>query len=192
MKMNTRDAFVNVVRDIEENVPGLKGFVEWESRQVNGDKVTAASFIRTSVACFALGISGVQNKTSMLPDGIKEEEFSARAVMWFSKVLPPLLSSMRDRRRYVTGSPAIWAGLGAMGHTLINPALNHEQIKARVDELSAKLNSVIWTKSDSWLGIAIKATKNGYSFAGGAKDSGSTAYRALSNEADDNYTKIRM
>jgi DNA-sulfur modification-associated len=191
MKMNTRDPFVNVVREMEENIQGLQDSIEWENRQVKGDKIATASFIRTAVACFAHGVSGVQMKNDALPPGMDEDEFSKRAIMWFEKILPPLLSGMKDREKYVTGSPAIWAGLGAMGHGLVDPSLQRGHLETMAAGLASRLADVKWIKSDAWLGIAIKATPKGYSFAGGAKDSGSAAFRALSDEGDVSYKRIR-
>jgi hypothetical protein len=192
MKMNTRDPFVNVVREIESNIPGFEKAVEWESRQVKGGKIATASSIRTAVACFAAGISGVQSKSETLPPGLGEEEFERRALLWFGKILPGLMEGMRNREKYVTGSPAIWAGLGAMGHGLVDAGLQQGHIDTVAAGIASKLSNIRCNKSDAWVGIAIKATPKGaYSFAGGAKDSGSVAFRALSDETDPNYRKIR-
>jgi DNA-sulfur modification-associated len=189
MKMNTRDPFVNIVREIESSVPGFDHAVEWEGRQPKDGKIATASSIRTAVACFAAGISGVQSKNEALPPGLSEEEFERRALLWFGKILPGLLQGMKDKVNYVTGSPAIWAGLGAMGHKLAT--LPQGDVETMATGLASRLSSVRWGKSDNWVGIAIKPTATGYSFAGGAKDSGSAAFRALTDESDPNYQKIR-
>jgi len=191
MKTNTRDPYVNVVREIENRIPGFSGKIEWESRQVKEGKIATASFIRTAVACFAMGISGVQSKNEELPPSLSEEDFEHRALLWFGKILPSLISGMKDRENYVTGSPAIWAALGAMGHKLTDPGLSENHVETVAAGLASKLSQVQWLKSPAWVGIAIKVTPSGYSFAGGAKDSGSAAFRTLADETDLNYPKVR-
>ena len=104
---------------------------------------------------------------------------------------PGLLQGMKDRVNCVTGSPAIWAGLGAMGHPLVDTLLREGHIDTVAAGLASKLSTVRWLKSDAWVGIAIKVTPTGYSFAGGAKDSGSAAFRALADDNDQNYLKVR-
>jgi len=52
---------------------------------------------------------------------------------------------------------------------------------------------VDWAKGPHWIGIAVKSTgvDGGYSFAGGAKDSGSIAFKALSDQSEHTYRLIR-
>ena len=198
LKMNTRDPLLNVVRELEAKVEGLKGTVEWEGRQVKPGRVATASGIRTAVACLAHGISGVQSlKEEELPEGYDEAKFTKVAVNWFSKILPSLLPYMADRERYVTSSPAVWAALGALGHPIVEAAAkaaHHDtepMIEAAIAGLAAKLVGIRWEKSTPWIGLAVKATGTGYSFAGGAKDSGSACFKALSDPSDAGYARIR-
>jgi hypothetical protein len=194
LKMNMRDPLLNVVRAIEDHVPGVKGAIEWEGRQVKPGRVATASGVRTAVACFAHGIAGVQSsKEEELPKGMNEADFSDRAVAWFGTILPGLLASMADRERYVTSSPAVWAALGALGHPLANSSLNvrDSQFDHVMAGLAAKLVGVRWDKGPDWIGLAVKATGTGYSFAGGAKDSGSACYKALADSSEPSYAKIR-
>ncbi|HEY7579668.1 MAG TPA: DNA sulfur modification protein DndB [Acetobacteraceae bacterium] len=193
MKMNMRDPLLNIVRTMEDQIPGLKGLIEWDSRQLKPGKVGTASFVRTSMACFANGIAGIQSsKDEDLPSGLSEAQFERRALLWFGKILPGLLPYMADRDRYVTSSPAIWAAIGALGHELVSSAVPDTNILENIAAgLGAKLVGVQWEKDEVWVGIAVKSTPSGYSFAGGAKDSGSVAFKALSDPSDANYAKVR-
>ena len=56
---------------------------------------------------------------------------------------------------------------------LVDTLLREGHIDTVAAGLASKLSTVRWLKSDAWVGIAIKVTPTGYSFAGGAKDSGS-------------------
>jgi|GEM_PF-1100808 len=194
LKMNSRDPLLNVVREIEEHVAGLSGTIEWEGRQVKPGRVATASGVRTAVACFAHGIAGVQSsKEEELPTGLSEEQFTARALAWFGKILPNLLPYMADRDKYVTSSPAVWAAIGALGHPLVDESLNQTDNKFEhiVGGLAAKLVGVRWNKGEEWVGLAVKSTAGGYSFAGGAKDSGSACFKALSDNTEASYSRIR-
>jgi DNA sulfur modification protein DndB len=145
------------------------------------------------MACFANGIAGIQSsKDEDLPSGLSEAQFERRALLWFGKILPGLLPYMADRDRYVTSSPAIWAAIGALGHELVSSAVPDTNILENIAAgLGAKLVGVQWEKDEVWVGIAVKSTPSGYSFAGGAKDSGSVAFKALSDPSDANYAKVR-
>ena len=74
---------------------------------------------------------------------------------------------------------------------LVDTLLREGHIDTVAAGLASKLSTVRWLKSDAWVGIAIKVTPTGYSFAGGAKDSGSAAFRALADDNDQNYLKVR-
>ena len=64
--------------------------------------------------------------------------------------------------------------------------------QALVDGLAARLDHVDGRKGANWVGIAVKQTPKGYSFAGGAKDSPrAIAFKALNDSADANFGLIR-
>jgi DNA-sulfur modification-associated len=194
MAMDARDPLIAVVRSIEEKVPTAKGQISWRSRQLpqTGGYIAAASFLRTAVVCFAHGIGGVQLREADLPTGMSSEDFTRRAVLWFGKVIEKVGPYMRDRENYVASSPAIWAALGAMGKPLVESnAADTASLQALVDGLAARLDRVDWRKSDAWVGVAVKQTPKGFSFAGGAKDSGSIAFKALNDGTDANFARIR-
>jgi hypothetical protein len=203
MAMDTRDVMINTVREIEAKVPEAKGTIEWQARQMpkgNSHLIAAASFVRTSVVCFAQGIQGVQLDKADVPEGLSKDEFMERAVLWFGRVLTKVAPYMKDRENYVASAPAIWAALGAMGNRLLDPNIRDRQtLETIADAQAAKLNNVDWRKGDHWIGIAVKSTvktKNGveikgYSFAGGAKDTGSIAFKALNDETDANWLRVR-
>jgi hypothetical protein len=183
MAMDTQDPLIAVVHAIEARVPEAKDAIAWQSRQVpnKGGFIAAASFVRTAVACFAQGIAGVQATKGEVPGNLTATEFERRALLWFSRVIPTLAPYMKDRERYVASSPAIWAAVGALGHDLVDLAVTDNGVlNSMADGLAAKLASIRWEKSDNWVGIAVKSTPTGgYSFAGGAKDSGTIAFKAL-------------
>lgn len=197
LAMDSRDPLIQVVRAIDEKVPGAKGQILWRSRQMpqkGKDHIAAASFVRTAVACFAHGIGGVQMMKADLPDGLSPEDFTRRAVIWFGRVIEKVGPYMRDRENFVASSPAIWAALGALGKPLVDPAVTDmATLEAAADGLIAKLDGVNWGKGNHWLGIAIKATgtEGIYSFAGGAKDSGSIAFKALTDPTEHTFSQIR-
>ena len=196
MAMDSRDPFIEVVRAIERDVPGVRGSIAWKSRQMpakSREYIAAAPFIRTAVACFAHGISGVQGGRVELPEGLSQKQFEERAVEWFRCVIKDVSLYMKDREQYVASSPAIWAALGAMGHKLIELGASADQqtVAKLAEELILKIKDVNWRKGDHWEGIAIKKTPKGYSFAGGAKDSGSVAWKALTDSSDPSYRVIR-
>jgi hypothetical protein len=196
MAMDTRDPMINTVRAIEENVKLAKNSILWKSRQMpkkGHEYIAAASFVRTAVICLAHGISGVQMQAPEIPQGLTESEFIERAILWFGKVINTCNTSMRDRDSYVASSPAIWAAFGAMGHSLMKPDIKDPlTLNTIADGLISKLNGVDWKKGDQWVGIAVKSTATGYSFAGGAKDTGSVAFKALDDQNDANYRRIRQ
>jgi hypothetical protein len=194
MAMDTRDPLIAVVRAIEAQIPGAKGHIAWgrQLRQKEGGYIAAASFLRTAVACFAHGISGVQMQQADLPQGMSAEDFTRRAVLWFGKIIEKIGPYMRDRENYVASSPAIWVALGAMGKPLVEAKPNdNASLQAMVDGLAARLDRVDWRKGEDWIGIAVKSTPKGFSFAGGAKDSGSIAFKALNDGTDANFSRIR-
>ncbi len=195
LAMDGRDPMVATVRYLEESIPNLKGNIVWKSRQMPkaGDFIAAASFVRTAIACFVNGMSGVQAASSNLPPGVDPSLLEERSRIWFSKVIEKVGPYMKDRENYVASSPAIWAALGAMGKEIMDASTNTppHTLNAIADGLVGRLNGVDWRKSENWIGIAVKKTASGYSFAGGAKDSGSIALRALSDQNDANFNRIR-
>jgi hypothetical protein len=164
--------------------------------QKGKDAIAAASFIRTAVACFAHGIGGVQMTKGELPEGLSPEDFTRRAVVWFGRVIDKVEPYMRDRETFVASSPAVWAALGAMGKPLTDPKVSDmATLEALADGIASKLDGVDWTKGPHWIGIAVKATGPdgaGYSFAGGAKDTGSVAFKALAESNEAIYQQIRV
>ncbi|ESZ46243.1 hypothetical protein X731_16265 [Mesorhizobium sp. L2C054A000] len=195
MAMDARDAFISVVREVEQKVAFAKGKIAWRSRQMpqKGGFIAAAPFVRTAVACFAHGIGGVQMSKAEMPEGIDAAELTKRAVIWFEKVLDKAGPYMQDREHYVASSPAIWAALGAMGKPLMETSAGDTaSLRTLADSLAARLDHVDWRKGDNWVGIAVKSTPSGYSFAGGAKDSGSIAFKALNDSGDANYNRVRV
>lgn len=198
LAMDSRDPLIQVVRAIEERVPAAKGQILWKSRQMpqkGKDHIAAASFMRTAVACFGHGIGGVQMTKGELPEGISAEDFVRRAVLWFGRVIDKVGPYMRDREHFVASSPAVWAALGAMGKQVADPNVRDAaMLDSIVDGLIAKLDGVDWSKGPDWIGIAVKSTgvDGGYSFAGGAKDTGSLAFKALSDPTEAVYAKIRQ
>jgi len=197
LAMDTRDPLIQVVRALEERIPAARGAILWKSRQMpqkGRDHIAAASFVRTAVACFGHGIGGVQMATGTLPEGLSCEDFTRRAVIWFSRVVEKVGDYMRDREIYVASSPAIWAALGALGKPLTDPKVTDDgTLASMADGLIAKVSGVDWAKGPHWIGIAVKSTgvDGGYSFAGGAKDSGSIAFKALSDQSEHTYRLIR-
>jgi hypothetical protein len=197
LAMDSRDPLIQVVRAIEERVPAAKGQILWRSRQMpqkGKDHIAAASFIRTAVACFGHGIGGVQMTKGEMPEGLSPEDFIRRATIWFSRVIEKVGPYMRDRENYVASSPAVWAALGAMGKQVADPnVMDTATLESIADGLISKLDGVDWSKGPHWIGIAVKSTGDGgYSFAGGAKDTGSIAYKALFDSAEAVYGQIRQ
>jgi hypothetical protein len=195
LAMDSRDLMIRIVRKIEASTPKAVGVIEWKARQMpkgNSDLIAMASFVRTAVVCFAHGIQGVQLETSELPQGLSEEQFTARAVLWFSKVINKVAPFMKDREHYVCSSPAVWAALGAIGNALVSSDIKDDAtLRTMADGLVSKLDSVDWNKGEAWIGVAIKKASKGYSFAGGAKDSGTIAFKALGDEGSPYYNRIR-
>jgi DNA sulfur modification protein DndB len=198
LAMDSRDPLIQVVRAIEERVPSAKGQILWRSRQMpqkGKDHIAAASFIRTAVACFGHGIGGVQMSKGELPEGLSPEDFTRRASIWFGRVIDKVGPYMRDREHFVASSPAVWAALGAMGKPLTDPKVTETAtLESIADGLIGKLDGVNWSKGPQWIGIAIKSTgvEGGYSFAGGAKDTGSVAFKALSDSSEAVFGQIRL
>jgi hypothetical protein len=198
LAMDSRDPLIQVVRAIEEKVSSAKGQILWRSRQMpqkGKDHIAAASFIRTAVACFGHGIGGVQMQKGELPEGLSPEDFTRRAIIWFGRVIEKVGPYMRDRETFVASSPAVWAALGAMGKQVADPNVTDiAALEGLADGLISMLDGVNWSKGPHWIGIAIKSTGpdgGGYSFAGGAKDTGSVAFKALSEPGEAVYSQIR-
>lgn len=197
LAMDSRDPLIQVVRAIEERIPAAKGQILWRSRQMpqrGKDHIAAASFIRTAVACFGHGIGGVQMSKGELPEGLSPEDFTRRATIWFGRVIDKVGPYMRDREHFVASSPAVWAALGAMGKPLTDPNVTDGlTLESIADGIIGKLDGVDWSKGQQWIGIAIKSTgvDGGFSFAGGAKDTGSVAFKALSEPSEAVYSQIR-
>ncbi|MBX9880767.1 MAG: hypothetical protein K2X73_02210 [Sphingomonas sp.] len=196
MAMDTRDPFITAIRKLEEADTNVRGKILWRSRQMpqkGKDHVATASFLRTATACFAHGIGGVQMPQASLPEGISEEDFARRTQIWFGRLIEKVGPYMQDRENYVASSPAIWAALGALGKPVCDPqVMDTTMLENVADGLLAKLDGVDWKKGGHWIGIAVKQTNDGgYSFAGGAKDSGSIAYKALTDASEHNFRQIR-
>lgn len=196
LAMDSRDPLIQVVRAIDERVPAAKGQILWRSRQMpqkGKDHIAAASFIRTAVACFAHGIGGVQLTKAELPDGMSQEDFTRRAIIWFTRVIEKVGPYMRDRENFVASSPAVWAALGAGGRQLADSGVSDTAaLESMADGLVGKLNGIDWSKGPHWVGIAVKSTGDGgYSFAGGAKDTGSIAHKALFDPTEAVFGQIR-
>jgi DNA sulfur modification protein DndB len=193
LAMDVRDPMTQVVRALER-LPMARGAILWKRQMPKKGRthIAVATFVRTAVICFAYGIGGVGMSTAPLPEGLTAADFSQRAVMWFSKVIARLGDDMRDRETFVASSPAIWAALGALGRPMLDPQVTDDDALAAIAEgLLAKIAGVDWRKGPHWIGIALKETEGGYSFAGGAKDSGSIAYKALSDPSEHVYRVIR-
>src|SRR5258708_21801145 len=98
---------------------------------------------------------------------------------------------MLDRENYFASAPAIWAAWGALAKPLTDAVGNNAAVEAMADGLISRLRDVDWRKDEQWVGIAVKNTSGGYSFAGGAKDSGSAPLKALSESDYQNFGRLR-
>jgi hypothetical protein len=189
--MDMRDPLTHVTRKMAE-LPFFAGRVKTDrqlSKKDNG--ITTFSVLRASVVCFAEGIGGVQYGNK--PVAVAEERLPViqeAAMEFYSSLVERFGPILEDRLNTVIATPAVLAALGAIGHQIIN--LRGEDRNARILQILAGLDGVDWCREGHWEGVCGKLRASGvFSTAGGVKDSAGTTYRALIDQSNDYFNKIR-
>jgi len=189
--MDMRDPLTHVTRVIAE-LPFFAGRVKTDrqlSKKDNG--ITTFSVLRASVVCFAEGIGGVQYGNKPVP--VSEERIpniQEAATEFYASLAKKFGPVMEDRVNTVISTPAVLAALGALGHQIIN--VNGEERKNQTQQILESLNGIDWSRGKHWEGVCGKVRASGmFSTAGGVKDSAGTTYRALVDQTNEYYDKVR-
>jgi len=97
---------------------------------------------------------------------------------------------MEDRENKLASAPTVLAGIGAMGHDLVN--LDEPLIReTKTAALVRKLRAVDWRRGKHWEGIAGKFTPKGAFSVGGSKETAYAVYEALNDETSQGYVSVR-
>jgi DNA sulfur modification protein DndB len=189
--MDMRDPLTHVTRFIAE-LPFFNGRVKTDrqlSKKDNG--ITTFSVLRASIVCFAEGIGGVQYGNKPVP--VAEERIPVirdAATEFYGSLVKKLGPVMEDRLNTVIATPAVLAALGALGHQIINVTGADRTIQ--IEQILESLNGVDWSKGKHWEGVCGKVRPSGkFSTAGGVKDSAGTTYRALADQTNEYFSKVR-
>jgi DGQHR domain-containing protein len=191
--MDARDPITKVCREVERKVPFFAGRVNKVRRQLrstDADIVTITA-LRGACVTMAKGINGVQFGARPVP--IDEHDLpavEAAAIDWFTAVAEAIGPAMEDREAKLAGAPAILAAIGAMGNPLVKIADSSVR-SAEARRLAKALQSVDWTRSAQWTGIAGKLNPKGVLSVGGAKENAYATFGALADVTSPAYQVIR-
>ena len=154
--MDARDPLTHVSREIERHVPFFTGRVDKVRRQLGKFDTDLLTITTLRGACVTLaeGIGGV--KYGARPVSIDEAripQITKVAIEWFEAVAKTIGPAIENRLQTVASSPAVFAAIGAMGHSLVNMDAAAER-GAEQSRLLDRLRAVNWTRDKAWEGIA--------------------------------------
>ncbi len=167
--------------------------LEEESRQVkvNSNKVMTVVAARGMVAGVARGISAVTYGGGSIPEEVdgKKVDFDQlhkAAATWLTHVFETLgVDNFTDKGKVLRAAPVI-AALGALGRPFYDGNLD-DQLAAK----SALAAIPDWSVSERWNGIAGKYSAAGSFSVASGKEAGHSTFRALRDDKDPGYYRVR-
>ncbi len=192
LAMDTQDPVMQVVGDVEAQVPALVGRVEKMSRQLprKTTKLLTLQSLRQMVVDIARGIGGVQYGARPAPvDDVDIRELTAVSVSWIGAYFDAFSVQIGDRDGSLAGSGPVLAAVGAMGNELMR--MDDHERQQRIDELVTDLATVDWQKGPRWAGIAGGYTASGVFSVKGTKEVAYAVYNALTDPDNTGYGQIR-
>jgi DGQHR domain-containing protein len=191
--MDARDPLTRVAREVERQVPFFRERVNEVRRQLGTHDTDVVTITSLRGACITLaeGIGGVKYGARPMPlPGDRVPGVLQASVEWFRAVTDAIGPAMEDRENKLASAPTVLAGIGAMGHELVNidePATR----EAKTVALVRKLKTVDWRRGKHWEGIAGKFTPKGTFSVGGSKETAYAVYEALNDETSPGYVTVR-
>jgi hypothetical protein len=191
MSRDLRDAMTNVTRRVAD-LPMFRGRVDLTARQLKkkSANIVTLTALRGAIVCFAEGIGGVRfgvKPVAIAPSRLPALETGA--VAWFGALSERIGAVLEgDRDKLVTGGPAIFAALGALGHGI--ETIPESERQGAIQTRLAKLDGVKWQRSD-WVGIAGKETPKGNITLGGSKEVAYAVYAAFNDPSSPGYKQVR-
>lgn len=190
VSMDERDPITSLARDIADEVPFLKGRVNFARRQLRrtDHEVVTISTLRLAVLAFVGGTPALQKgaKPEVNPETVST--LREVAVQWFQALSQALGPLLEDRDKLAVSAPA-WVAFGAMGHTLLD--VPQEERAERIAQYLRQLSEVRWDRTQAWSGIIGKMGANESFAIGSTKEVIHQLVRALSDETDPGYQRIR-
>jgi DNA sulfur modification protein DndB len=192
MSRDQRDTMTAITRQVAA-LPIFHGRVDFTSRQLKrkSANIITLTALRGAVVCFGEGIGGV--RFGVKPVAVATARIApleSGALLWFKALadkIGPVLEG--DRDKLITGGPAIFAALGALGFGIEKTA--EADRPAAIATRLAKLDGVKWDRA-SWVGIAGKQTPKGKITLGGSKEVAYAVYAALSDPNSPAYPLVRQ
>lgn len=194
MSMDARDPITAIANEIEQSVPFFRGRVNKHRRQLRDSDtdVMTITGLRGAIATLAKGIGGIKYGSRPVPlESGQIAAVKAAAVDWFAAVAEALGPQIEDRAASIAGSGVAMAGIGALGHGLVEI----EDAGMRRDEalrLAGELRRVHWDRGNRWVGIAGKMTPKGALTVAGTKEAAYAVYGALANPDAATYASVRQ
>ncbi len=193
ISMDSRDPLTRVAREVESQVPFLRGRVNKSRRQLRTTDTDVMTITALRGACITLseGISGV--KYGARPVTVSDEKLlrvREVATAWFRALTDALGPAMEDRENKLVAASSVLSALGAVGHRLVNIDDTIER-EREMKLLIESLRRVDWRRNRLWEGIAGKFTPKGAFSVAGSKDTAYAIYDALADENSSSYQRIR-
>jgi len=192
MSRDLRDVMTGITRKVAE-LPIFRGRVDLMARQLKrkSANIVTLTALRGAVVCFAEGIGGVRfgvKPVAVAPARVPALESGALA--WFSGLSDKVGAVLEgDRDKLVTGGPAVFAALGALGHGI--ETTPEAERSAAIAARLAKFEGVKWERS-AWVGIAGKMTPKGKITLGGSKEVAYAVYAALNDPNSPGWAQVRQ
>jgi hypothetical protein len=192
LAMDSTDALMGVVKEVEAKVGFVSGRVERQARQLpkSSPRVITTQSLRQMVINVMKGIGGVQYGARAVPtEGVDLRQLREAAVIWLSAYFNAFgMPAVVDREQYLAGSPAVLAAVGAMGQKVFEAEADDRDAVA--ERLIATLRSVNWKKGEHWVGIAGSMKVKGFSVSG-TKEAAYAIHNVLTDPANAGYNQIR-
>lgn len=199
LNLDKRDPVTAIAKKIAKN-GALINKVVFDKRQVSqaeadtGKVMTLAS-LRGFVAGVALGKSAIGRATAPVrSDGLSDlERIKTVASMYAKKIAEHrVLGKQLADRQSMLSVGAVQVVLGALAHDLTASEVSDDVIAKRLDALVAELAKVHWERGPRWNGIGGKLNPDTNKFSvGGSKEYGYAIHRALTEEKDRAYKRVR-
>jgi DNA sulfur modification protein DndB len=191
--MDQRDPLTHVARVVEAEIPFFKNRVNKVRRQLRrtDKEIVTITALRGACVTLAEGITGVKYGARSVPVPLSRvAEIEAVAVEWFRALAEQIGPAIEDRERRIASAPAVFAALGALGHSLVDIE-DADDRRAEMNRLLDLLREVNWEKGKHWEGIAGKFTPKGDFAVGGPKETAYAIYSALRESGAPAFTRVR-
>jgi DNA sulfur modification protein DndB len=188
--MDERDLVTSLARDLANDVPFLHGRVNFSRRQLRrtDPEVITISTLRLAALAFVGGTPALQKGAQ--PELTPERLATIRnvAIAWFTRLTTALGDVLEDREKLAATAPS-WVAFGAIGHNLLD--MDEEARRTQTEGYLSALSRVHWDRSANWSGIIGKMGANESFAVGSTKEVIHQTVRALTDESDPGFARVR-